>query len=129
MRIAIIYIFLVTLSLSSYAQEKWNLKTVVQYAMDHNIQVRLNEVQAQNAELTYKQSRLSQIPSANFNANSGLNSGSNQDPTSFNRITETYLSAGMQLQSSADIFNFFSKRNTSKSCGRTWIFIHIKCNT
>ena len=112
MRSAIIYIFLVTLSVSGYAQEKWNLKTVVQYAMDHNIQVRLNEVQAQNAALTYKQSRLSQIPSANFNGNTGINSGSNQDPTTFDRITQTYLSAGLQLQSSVDVFNFFSKRNT-----------------
>lgn len=112
MRIVITFIFLVTVANHSFAQEKWNLKTVVQYAMDHNIQVRLNEVQAQQAALTYKQSRLSQIPSANFSANSGFNSGSNQDPTTFDRITQTYLSAGMQLQSSVDIFNFFSKRNT-----------------
>src|SRR5690606_27208097 len=94
------------------AQQKWNLRSVVEYAMENNINVRLNEVQVKNAELTYNQSRLSQIPSANFSANSGINSGSNQDPTTFDRITQTYLSAGLQLQSSVDIFNFFSKRNT-----------------
>ena len=34
------------------------------------------------------------------------------DPTTFSRVTENYLSAGLQLQSSADIFNFYSKKNT-----------------
>jgi outer membrane protein len=94
------------------AQQKWDLKSVVEYAMANNISVRLSDVQAKVAALTYKQSRLSQVPNANFSGNTGYNSGSNQDPTTFSRITETYLSAGLQLQSSADIFNFLSKRNT-----------------
>lgn len=93
------------------AQQKWNLRTIVDYAMANNIGVKLNDVQAKISDLTYKQNKLSQYPSLSFSGNSGLNSGSNQDPTSFSRITQTYLSAGFQLQSSADIFNFYSKRN------------------
>ena len=100
------------------AQQKWNLRTIVDYAMANNISVRLSDVQAKVSALTYKQSRLSQLPNATFSGNTGYSSGSNQDPTTFSRITETYLSAGMQLQSSADIFNFFSKRNTI--AGNEW---------
>ncbi len=99
-------------SQSSFAQEKWNLKTIVDHAMANNISVKLSDVQAKVAALTYKQSRLSQIPDANFSSNLGYNSGNNQDPVTFSRVTQTYLSNGFQLQSSADIFNFFSKRNT-----------------
>ena len=95
-----------------YAQEKWNLKTIVEYSMANNIGVKQGEVQARISALTFNQSKLSQYPSANFSASTSLNSGSNQDPTTFSRITQTYLSAGMQLQSSAEIFNFFSRRNT-----------------
>ncbi len=94
------------------AQQKWNLKTIVEYAMASNIGVKQSEVQAKITALTYKQSKLSLFPNASFNGNTSVNSGSNQDPTTFSRITQTYLSAGMQLQSSVDIFNFYSKKNT-----------------
>jgi outer membrane protein len=100
------------------AQQKWNLRTIVDYAMTNNISVKLSDVQAKISALTFKQSKLSQIPSGTFSGNTGYSSGSNQDPTTFSRITETYLSAGLQLQSSADIFNFFSKRNTI--AGNEW---------
>lgn len=99
------------LSNTASAQQKWNLKTIVEYAMANNIGVKQSDLQAKLAGLTYHQSKLSQYPSANFNANTSLNSGSNQDPTSFSRITQTYLAAGLQLQTSADIFNFYRKRN------------------
>jgi outer membrane protein len=94
------------------AQQKWNLRTIVDYAMANNIGVKLSDVQAKVSALIYNQNKLSQYPSLSFSGNTGLNSGSNQDPTSFSRITQTYLSAGLQLQSSAEIFNFYSKRNT-----------------
>ena len=99
-------------NLTVTAQQKWNLATIVDYAMTNNINVKLSEVQAKVAAVNYRQSKLSQYPSASFSTNAALNSGSNQDPTTFSRITQTYLSSGMQLQSSADIFNFYSKRNT-----------------
>lgn len=94
------------------AQERWNLQRIVEYAMQNNISGRQLDVQTRATALTLKQSRLSQYPNASFQANASFNSGSNQDPTSFSRITQSYLGSGFQLQSSADIFNFFSKRNT-----------------
>ena len=104
--------FAVFCQFNATAQQQWNLKTIVEYAMANNLGVKQSEVQAKNSALTYQQSKLSVYPNANFNGNTSLNSGSNQDPTTFSRITQTYLSAGLQLQSSADIFNFYSKRNT-----------------
>ena len=82
----------------------------MEYAMAHNINVNSVAVQAKSTALDLTQSRLSRIPSANLGLNSSFNTGNNQDPTTFSRVTENYLSAGMQLQSSAEIFNFFSKR-------------------
>ncbi len=114
------------LSVGADAQQKWNLRTVVDHAMANNISVRLSEVQSKVAGLTLKQSRLSQLPNATFSGNTGYSSGLNQDPTTFSRITETYLSTGLQLQSSADIFNFFSKRNTI--AGNQWELMAAKAN-
>ncbi len=112
MRLLILAVAIAFFSLNTAsAQQKWNLKTIVDYAMANNIGVKQSELQAKFAGLTYHQSKLSLYPSANFNASTSINSGSNQDPTSFGRITQTYLGAGFQLQTSADIFNFYSKRN------------------
>lgn len=97
---------------SASAQQKWNLQSIVNYAMANNINVKLQDVQARVAAINLKQSKLSQYPNVNLGANSSINSGNNQDPTTFSRITQTFLVAGLQLQSSADIFNFYSKRNT-----------------
>ena len=119
-------LLLFLLSMAATAQQKWNLRTVVEHAMANNISVKLSDVQAKVAALTYKQSKLSQLPNATFSGNTGYSSGSNQDPTTFSRITQTYLSAGLQLQSSADIFNFFSKRNTI--AGNQWELLAAKAN-
>jgi outer membrane protein len=112
MRILLTLTFIIAIASSSQAQQKWNLKTIVDYAMANNINVKLNEVQAKLSAITYNQSKLSQYPNANFSTSTSVNSGNNQDPTTFSRITQTYLNAGFQLQTSADIFNFYSKRNT-----------------
>jgi len=112
MKIALILLFSLGCLTTGRAQQPWNLKTVVDYAMQNNITVKLSDIQAKNADLTYRQSRLAQYPNANFSGNTSVNSGNNQDPTTFTRVTQTYLSAGFQLQTSADIFNFYSKRNT-----------------
>ncbi len=106
-----IAIFLL-LQLASFGQQKWNLKSCVDYAMSHNLSVSQTEIQAKLAKLTFQQSKMGQLPSLSFGGNTGFNSGNNQDPTTFSRVTENYISAGMQLQSSADIFNFFNKKNT-----------------
>ena len=96
-----------------FCQEKWDLRKIVDYAMANNITVKQADVQASISGLLYNQSRLSLYPAANFSGNTGFNNGRNQDPTSFNLITQSYVSAGMQLQTSVDIFNWFSKKNTA----------------
>lgn len=103
---------LITIAFPVVAQQRWDLRSVVEYAMKNNISARQLDVQTLNAELTHKQSKLSQYPNAQVQLNGSVNSGSNQDPTSFNRITQTYFSTGYQLQTSVDIFNWYSKRNT-----------------
>ena len=99
-------------TLSTSAQKKWNLAQCIEYAMTNNITVKQTDLQSKLAELTYKQSKLGQYPNASFSTGPSYNSGRNQDPTSFSLITQSYLSASMQLQSSAEIFNWYSKRNT-----------------
>lgn len=94
------------------AQDKWDLKRSVEYALANNISVKQADIQSRFAELTLKQGRLSQFPTLNMGGNVGYSSGRNQDPTTFSLITTGYLSSGFSLQSGVDLFNWFSKKNT-----------------
>jgi outer membrane protein len=126
MRIYVSILCFVLLPFASFSQQKWDLKTCVEYAMLNNINVRQSAVQQELSSLTFKQSKAGIFPNLNLGGNSAFNSGNNQDPTTFTRVTENYLSAGMQLQTSADIFNFFSKRKTIAA--NQWEFLAAQAN-
>ena len=95
-----------------HAQQKWSLLQCVQYALDSNISIRQNEIQAQLAGITYKQSRLSQIPTANFSNNEGYRFGKSQNPSTGILENQNYFQIGLQFQTNVEIFNWFSKKNT-----------------
>ncbi len=105
-------LILTVICISSQAQDKWDLRRCIDYALANNISIKQTDLQARLAKLQAYQSKMGQYPSAGFSANSSYNSGRNQDPTSFSLITQSYFAANMQLQSSVEIFNWYSKRNT-----------------
>src|SRR5687768_10501420 len=93
------------------AQDTWNLKRSVDYALNNNISVKQADIQSRIASLTLKQNRLMQIPTANISGSVGVNSGRSIDPTT-NLFTNTQLlSTGFSLSSGVTVFNFFSIRN------------------
>src|SRR4029078_2534905 len=100
------------LAVTVQAQEKWNLQRCVQYALDSNISIKQNEIQAQLAGITYKQSKLSQIPTANFSNNEGYRFGKSQNPSTGILENQNFFQVGLNLQSSVTIFNWYSKKNT-----------------
>ena len=110
-----------------HAQKKWNLLQCVDYARANNITIKQTDLQSNIADLQLKQSKMGQWPSLSFSGGPTFNNGRNQDPTSFSLITQSYLSASMQLQSSAEIFNWFSKRNTILA--NEWELKATKANT
>jgi outer membrane protein len=120
-------IAILAIGLNAKAQDKWDLRKCVEYAMANNISVKQTDLQSKISELQLKQSKMSQYPGFSFGTNSSFNSGRNQDPTTFSLITQSYLTAGAQLQSSADIFNWFSKRNTIVA--NQWDLEAAKANT
>ena len=95
-----------------HAQDKWDLKKCVEYAMANNISIKQTEIQSGISEIQLSQSKKAQLPSLNLSTGSAYSNGRNQDPTNFSLITQGFLSANMQLQSSVQIFNWFSQRNT-----------------
>jgi outer membrane protein len=105
-------IVLLGIVLSTQAQDTWSLKRCIDYAFANNISVKQTDLQAKVSKLNLYQSQQNLLPTANFSTGGSFNNGRNQDPTTFSLITQSFVAANMQLQSSADIFNWFSKRNT-----------------
>ena len=107
-----IFIFLFFITLSVSAQKKWTLQECVQYAMDSNISIKKSGLQSDLSAITYKQSKLSQIPNANFSNSDGYRFGKSQNPSTGILENQNYFTIGLNFQTSAQIFNWFSKRNT-----------------
>lgn len=92
------------------AQQTWDLRKIVDYAIANNISIKQADVQAGISQLLYKQSKLGLYPNASLNGNVSYNAGPSQD-ASFNIVNQGYFGSSLQLQTSADIFNWFSKKN------------------
>lgn len=100
------------LVLSTYSQDKWDLQRCVNYAVANNISIKQADIQARIAELNFKQSKLVQYPTLNASANTGLSSGRSISPTTNEFTTDQLLNGGFNVQTGANIFNWFSQRNT-----------------
>ncbi|MEJ7739440.1 MAG: TolC family protein [Chitinophagaceae bacterium] len=95
-----------------YAQNNWDLKRTIQYALTNNISVRQANLSSLQAELDFRQNRLGLYPNASFNNNWGFSFGRRENPTTgiFENTNSLYSSFG--FNTSVSIFNFFSQRNT-----------------
>ena len=123
-RILIFFLFTVP---SVSAQKKWTLQECVQYAMDSNISIKQSGLQSDLSAITYKQSKLSQIPNASFSNSDGYRFGKSQNPSTGILINQNYFTVGLNFQTSAEIFNWFSKRNTILA--NQWSLEASKANT
>nr|WP_295869024.1 TolC family protein [uncultured Chitinophaga sp.] len=94
------------------AQDTWSLKRCVDYAMEHSITVRQQEVQKRLADLTLQQSRLSMIPGFSGNVNASYSDGRINSIQDNQYINQSVFNANGQLTMGGDLFNWFSKQNT-----------------
>lgn len=95
-----------------FAQEKWDLRRSVEYALKNNISVRQADVQARIVALTYEQSKLSQFPVINVQNSAGYQFGRSIDPSTNQFTNAEIVFANHSLNLNLDIFNWFSKKNT-----------------
>ncbi len=103
----------------SFAQpataEKWDLRKCVEYALQNNISVKQADLQTRFSDLTYKQSKLSQLPTLNLQGSTGYRLGRSENPTTGVLEDNNFLNAGVNLQSGVTIFNWFVKKNTTEA--------------
>lgn len=96
-----------------FSQDIWSFKRTVEYALANSITVKQANLSSLQAEIDYKRNRVGLYPTASFNNNWGFSFGRRENPTTgiFENTNSLYSSFG--FNSSVNIFNFYSQRNTT----------------
>lgn len=93
------------------AQDKWDLRQCVEYALANNLTVKQTSLQANVAEVNEKQARWSQYPNADFSTNTGLQWGRSIDPTTNLYTSNELLYNTYSLSAGVTVFNWHRIRN------------------
>lgn len=99
-------------SAQTHAQEKWDLRRCVEYAVANNINIKQADVQAKVSALTLNQSKLQRWPTANFQNSNGFQFGRSIDPATNGFTTDQVTFSQFGLSTNVTLFNFNSQKNT-----------------
>lgn len=96
---------------TGFAQEKWDLRKCVDYAVANNISIRQSQVQQRLSELQYLLNKAAALPTLNSNNSGGFQLGRSIDPVT-NQFTNQQIGfTNTQLQGGITIFNWFTIKN------------------
>ena len=95
------------------AQDKWDLRRCVEYAVANNISVKQADVQARISALQYKSVKLNQYPSAGFSSGLGTQFGRSINPTTNQFTTSQLLYQNYSLQGGVMLYGFGQLKNAS----------------
>ena len=118
----ILSLVLVALSVVSNAQlpSKWDLKTCVEYAVQHNISVQQADVQSRLAKLQADLAKNSQLPTLSGTSGMGLRLGRSIDPTTNGFTNTQFLYNNFGLNGGVQIFNAGKLRNNAAATNYSW---------
>jgi len=114
-KILTLYLFLFFSALNLAAQDKWDLRRCVEYALANNISIKQSDIDSRTSKLTYEQSKWAQFGSANGSTSVGLNYGRSIDPTNNVYVNQQGLSQVYSLQVGITLFNWFALRRSVES--------------
>ena len=115
-----LFLWALLLTMSAQAQQKWDLRQCVEYAVQHNISVRQTDLQSRFSALNYQQNKAGQLPSLNFGGSTGYRLGRSENPTTGVLEDNNFFNVGMQMQSNVSLFNWFALKNNRESSRLTW---------
>ena len=118
----ILYLFFITISLSATAQtpQQWDLKTCVEYAIQHNISVQQADIQARLAKLQSELAKSNQLPTLNGSTGMGLRLGRSIDPTTNGFTNTQFLYNNFGMNGGVQIFNAGKLKNNADAANLSW---------
>jgi len=100
--------------MQAFSQESWSLEKCVNYAIENNIQIKQQELNARYSENTLTQSKATVLPSLNASASHNYSFGRSVDPYTNEFSSENSLSDNFSISSSVTLFNGLQNMNTIK---------------
>ncbi len=94
------------------AQETWNLSRCVDYAYEHNTQLKQSALSVKIQEYNLAQSKAALLPSVNAGADYNMNFGRSVDPYTYEFTTQNIQSSNLYLQAGVTLFNGGKNLNT-----------------
>jgi outer membrane protein len=115
-------LFLIGSSLGLCAQEpvQWDLKTCVQYAIEHNISVQQADIQARLSKLQADLAKSNQLPTLNGSTGAGLRIGRSIDPTTNGFTNTQFLYNNFGINGGVQIFNAGKLKNNAEATTYSW---------
>jgi outer membrane protein len=90
----------------------WDLQRAIDYALEHNIGVRINQLTVQNNAQVLRQSKAALLPTANLSATQAWQYGTSVNPLTFEFQSQTVRSNNVSGNSQLVLFQGFQLRNT-----------------
>lgn len=96
------------------AQEKWSLERCILYALENNLQIKLQELSKKSNEAGYVKNKTMFLPTLNANANQGYSVGRSIDPLTNEFAESNVQSNNFSLSTNWTLFNGFQNTNNLK---------------
>jgi outer membrane protein len=110
----ILLIFTLLIIQGVTAQKKWTLEQCIEYALQHNIEIKQQELNLKIQESNVRQSKATLLPTLSANASDVVNWGKSVDRYT-NEFADTRTnSVNLYLQGNVTLFNGFQLLNTVK---------------
>ncbi len=111
----VVFLAIFFLYIPLWPQSKWTLQQCLEYARQHNINIRLAEENLESSRIEYKNSKEKFLPSLNFGTSASWNYGLTQNLTT--GVLENQTVFGNSLRFSADIpvFQGFFLQNNKQN--------------
>ncbi|MEC8832183.1 MAG: TolC family protein [Bacteroidota bacterium] len=106
---------LVLSSFVGISQDVWTLEECVDYAIEHNLQVKYTSYNNESSRESYRQSIRDLLPSVNGSTDYTIRYGRSADPQTNDYVNTEFFSNNYSLNASLDVFRGFQKLNTIRA--------------
>ncbi|MFT0714055.1 TolC family protein [Flagellimonas lutimaris] len=97
------------------SQEVWTLEECVDYAIEHNLQVKNTSYNNESSRESYRQSVRDLLPSVNGSTDYSIRYGRSADPQTNDFVNTQFFSNNYSLNANLDLFRGFQKLNTIRA--------------
>jgi len=113
-RVLFCFFILVFLSFTAKTQTVYSLQQCIDSALKNNIPVQRTGLQAEAAEVNWRQSRLNRLPDLTADLSHNFNSGRTIDPSTNSYVSRNSIGAAYGLSANVGLFNGMGMQNRVK---------------